>query len=273
VVHLLLEFVSFFAGTLGEVFTIGGIDDAARGVDDKTTILGHSVTGDLFEAATLGTYARNEEEGVGDYLTYITEHLGLGCSDDIHHIVEVAPLLGGLEDTLEETFAGGAVFHKLEVESTLIGSEGEEDDPLAVVGGEGDDGILSHIRGDGESVEVEVAVGREEGFGVLLGGVANVSTFGVSDKEGFFIERVEVADGELELTEAFDAHGLVEGEVGFVCYGVVDGGIDDGFVELEDAVGLGGEVTGHLVEVGIEADTEEGTALTDEVNQFGTGHV
>lgn len=272
-VHLLLELVGFFAGTLGEVFTIGGIDDAARGVNNKATLLGHPVTGDLFEATALSAHARNEKEGVGDYLAYITEHLGFGGSDDIHHIVGVAPLLGGLEDTLEETFAGGTVFHKLEVESTLIGGEGEEDDPLAVVGGEGDDGILTHIGGDGESVEVEVAVGGEESFGVLLGGVAYVATFGVGYEEGFLIERVEVADGELELTEAFDTHGFVEGEVGFVSYGVVDSGIDDGFVEEEDAVGLRGEMTRHLVEVGVEADTEEGTTFADEVNQFGTGHV
>jgi hypothetical protein len=257
VIHLLLEFVSFFAGTLGKIFAVGGVDDAARGVDDKATLLGHPVTGYLFEAAALGTYARNEEEGVGDNLAYIAEHLGFGCSDDVHHVVGVAPLLGGLKDTLEEAPARGTVFHELEVEGTLVGSESEEDDPFAVVGGEGDHRIFTHIRSYGESVEVEVAVWREESFGILLGGVADVATFGVSDKESFFIERMEVADSELELTEAFDAHGLVEGEVGLVGYGVVDGGIDDGFVELEDAVGLGGEVTGHLVEVGIEADTEE----------------
>ena len=240
VVHLLLEFVGLFAGTLCEVFAVGGVDDAARGVDDESALGSHAVTGDLFEAAALGSYAWDEEEGVGDYLADIAEHLGLGGSDDVHHVVGVAPLLGGLEDALEEAFARGAVFHELEVEGAFVGGECEEDDPLAIVCGEGDYGIFAHIGSDGESVEVEVAVGRKEGFGVLLGGVADVATLGVGYKESFLIERVEVADGELKLTEAFDAHRFVEGEVGLVGYGVVDGSVDDGFVEEEDAVGFRG---------------------------------
>ena len=83
---------------------------------------------------------------------------------------------------------------------------------------------------------------------------------------------MEVVHGLLELQEPFDAHGFVEGEVGLVCHGIVDGGVDDCLVEQKYAVLHIAKVGGHFIFVYIQSDTEEGTTGADEVDKLLTGH-
>ena len=60
--HLLCEFLGFFAGFFGEVGGGGGVDDASGGVDEEAAGFVHSVGGYVFKAAALRAYARDEEE-------------------------------------------------------------------------------------------------------------------------------------------------------------------------------------------------------------------
>ena len=53
---------------------------------------------------------------------------------------------------------------------------------------------------------------------------------------------------------------------------MVDGGIDDGFVEEESGIGLSFQMVGDFVEVGVEADAEERLAFADEVDELLTVH-
>ena len=121
---------------------------------------------------------------VGCYLADILEHLALCSSDNVHHVLLVAPLLGGLEHTLVEGCAV-VVLGELEVEGPLVGGQRQEDDPLALDGQERLHTVGTHIGGHGDGVEVEVAFGVEEGTGIALAGVADVAALGVGNGEDF----------------------------------------------------------------------------------------
>jgi hypothetical protein len=53
---------------------------------------------------------------------------------------------------------------------------------------------------------------------------------------------------------------------------MVNGGVDDGAVEEEDAVFLATQMLGHLGGVGVEADTEERFSFSYQGNEFGSCH-
>ena len=146
---------------------------------------------------------------------------------------------------------------QLEVEGPLVGGQRQEDDPLALDGQERLHTVGTHIGGHGDGVEVEVAFGVEEGTGIALAGVADVAALGVGNGEDGLAQLVEIVHGELELAQTLDAEGLVEGQIGLVGHTVVDGGIDDGTVEAENAVLGVAQMLGHLGGVGVEADAEE----------------
>ena len=106
----------------------------------------------------------------------------------------------------------------------------------------------------------------KEGFGVLLRGVADVTALGISDGEDFLVKTMKVVHRLFQLDESLYAHSLIESEVGFVGHCVVDCGIDDGFVELEHAVGHIGQMLRHLVLVHVQSYAKEGTALVYQVD-------
>ena len=258
-----MEFAGLLPCPFGKVGASGGVDDASGGIDNKPTIGGEAVFADFVKTATLGSNAGDKKETVGGNGSDLREHIGLGGTNDIHHIVGGAPLLGGLEDLLEKMPAGGFVFKELEIEGAFVGGEGEKDDPLVGIDGEGGDGVFAHIGGNGDCVEIEIALWVEKGFGILLGGVAYVTAFGVGNGEDGLAQLVEVVHGLFELDEAGNAHAFVEGEVGFVGDAIVDGGVDDGFVEEEGGIGIATQMVGDLIQIGIESDTKEGFAFAD----------
>lgn len=89
--HLVAELAGFDAGFFGKVFAVGGVDDAARGVDKESTVVDHSVFYDFFEAASLSTYARYEQEAVGRYFSDFFKHFALCGTNDIHHFFGAGP--------------------------------------------------------------------------------------------------------------------------------------------------------------------------------------
>ena len=260
--HLLLQFGCLFGGALCKVGAVGGVDDAARRVDEESAVAVEAVAAHFAEAAALGADTGDEEETVWDYVSYRCQHIGLGGSDDVHHIVRCAPLLRFLQHFLEEVAVVVFGLDELEVEGAFVGGKCQQDNPFAVVDGKWRHGVFAHIGGYGHRVEIEVALGVEEGFGILLRGVANVAALGVGNGKCFVFKAVEVIHSLLELDKAFDAGGFVEGQVGFVGHGVGQGGVDDGLVEKEDAVFFVLKVLGHFADVGVESDAEEGLFAT-----------
>ncbi len=68
--HLLLQFGCLFGGALCKVGAVGGVDDAARRVDEQAAVAVEAVAAHFAEAAALGADAGNEEETVWDYVSY-----------------------------------------------------------------------------------------------------------------------------------------------------------------------------------------------------------
>ena len=134
--HLLLQFTGFLGGTLGKVGTVGGVDDAPRGVDQQATVAREAVAAHFFEASTLGPHTGDKEETVGGDCTHLGEHVGFGGTHDIHHVVGCSPLLRGLQHFLKEFLFP---FHgqKLEIECPFVGGEGKKDYPFALIDGKG----------------------------------------------------------------------------------------------------------------------------------------
>ena len=112
---------------------------------------------------------------------------------DVHHIFFAAPLLRGFKHLFEKFLF--AHREELEIKGAFVGGEGEEDDPFAIINGEGLHRVGTHVGGYGHGVKVEIALGVEEGFGVLLRGVAYVATFCIGYGEGGLAQAVEVIHG------------------------------------------------------------------------------
>ena len=99
--------MGFLACHLGIILTGAGIDNTARTVDKQTAVSGHAITAYLLKTAALGSHTGDKKETLGGYLADVLEHLALSGTYDIHHIVDVAPLLTCADDLLEETLAIG----------------------------------------------------------------------------------------------------------------------------------------------------------------------
>ena len=103
--HLFLQFLCFRSSHIGKVLTLRGIDDATRGIHQQADIArNHAVFAYFLKTAALGTNTGDQQEMTGGYLADILEHLSLCGTDDVHHIVFVAPLLACSQYLLKETF-------------------------------------------------------------------------------------------------------------------------------------------------------------------------
>ena len=171
---------------------------------------------------------------LGGYGAYVSKHLASCGSYNVHHVLGIAPLLTLANDLLEKTLAfrvGG----ELEVIAALVAGEGEQDNPLAFVLQEWLHGILAHVWSHGERIEVVLL---EEGLGVHLGGVADVTTLGICDDEVVRIVSLQILDGVLEGDHTLYTTALVESQVRLVCHTVRGCGIDDSLVESEHQLRL-----------------------------------
>ena len=168
------------------------------------------------------------------YFADVLKHLSLCGTYYVHHVLVVAPFLTLLQYLLEEANAV-LVLGELEVVTSLVAGEGEQDNPLAFVLQEWLHGILAHVWSHGERIEVVLL---EEGLGVHLGGVADVTTLGICDDEVVRIVSLQILDGVLEGDHTLYTTALVESQVRLVCHTVRGCGIDDSLVESEHQLRL-----------------------------------
>ena len=77
---------------------------------------------------------------------------------------------------------------------------------------------------------------------------------------------MDIVHGELQLAQPFNAHGFIESQIGLVGHTMVDGGVDNGAVELKHTVLCIAQMFRHLGRIGVEADTKKRAALVDEVD-------
>ena len=198
----------------------------------------------------------------------------MGGTYHIHHVLLVAPLLA-LPKHLFEQSLSSSIRCQLEILRTLVRGQGQQDNPLAVVAEEGCHRVLTHIGGNSQRIHVVLL---EEGLGIHLRRVANVSTLGVGDDEVVRILFLQILDGGLESHDAVYAVGLIEGQVGLVCHAVGCCGINDEGIELakgaEDVVFavlslcLVDDALGYLVQVCIETYAEKRLLLFYLLYQF-----
>ena len=213
--------------------------------------------------------ARNEQEVVGSDFADVLKHLALCSTYHIHHVVGIAPFLTLLQHLLEEALAV-SVGRELEVVAALVGSERQENHPLALILQERSHAVLAHVGSHCERVEVDFL---EEGAGIHCAGVADVTTLSVCDDEVLRIVLVEIRDSLLERNPALHTHALIEGEVGLVGHAVGCCGVDDSLVEGKDGVFLLQQVLRNLLDVGVETHTQEGLLRENLVNQFFACHI
>ena len=57
-----MQFTGFLGGTLGKVGTVGGVDDAPRGVDQQAAVAREAVAAHFFKASTLCPDTGDEQE-------------------------------------------------------------------------------------------------------------------------------------------------------------------------------------------------------------------
>ena len=245
---------------LGEVIAGGGVDDAAGGVDKEADFVDEAVLAHFFETAALGAYAGDEEEAAGGGTAHLADEFTAGGANDEHGVDGCAPFLHAFHHVFEQRCIV-FVFNHLEVEGAFIGSKSEHHGPFVLKFEEWFYGVFAHVGSDGDGVDTHLI---EECASVHTGGVAYVAAFSVGNDELVRIVLSDVLTSLLEGTEAVGAERFVEGQVGFVGHGVGGGGIDYGFVELEQALGtFFGEVFWHFGLVGVEANAEERATRED----------
>ena len=114
------------------------------------------------------------------------------------------------------------------------------------------DRIAAEIRVHGDGVGV---ISLEGFVRVLLGGAADVTALGVEDDDGVGRGGLDVVDGVFELR--FGAVRGVVRELRLVRAHEIPRGIDDSFVELEDAAGRVAKLLREFLRLRIEAHAHE----------------
>ena len=267
--HLLLQLLSLLGGNLGEVLAAGGVDDASGGVHKQSAVPGHAVAADFLQRAALGADTGNEQEMVGGHLADILKHTTLRSTNDIHHILVVSPLLALFQHFLKESLATG-ILCQLKVVRAFIARQRQQDHPFAIVAEERRHAVFTHVGSNGEGVDVVLF---EEGFGVHLRRVADITAFGISNDEVVGVFLFQVVDSSLKGKDAVYTIGLIEGKVRFVGDTIGGSGVDDEGVELTEGaeeiifavflLRLVDDALGYLVDVRIKSNTEETLLLAD----------
>ena len=209
------------------------IDDGAAGVDDKATLLIHTIFDNFLEGTALCADAGNEKERIGCDATNVLKHLALGSAHDKHDLIFGAPGLDGAKHLFEEACRSAIDGRKLEVMRALVGGQGKANHPLALIAEKRFQGVLSHVGSHGDGIDVEML---KERTGIKRRGVANVAALGIGDDELIGILLANVADSLLEGNSTFYAKLLVESEIRLVGDAIGFSGIDNGLVELEDGI-------------------------------------
>lgn len=234
--HLGGEGGGLLGGFLGEVLAGGGVDDAARGVDEQADFVNEAVAAHFLEASALGADAGDQEEMARCQTAHVGDEFAAGGAHDVHHVDGRTPFGGAFHDALEDAGTVDVGYH-LEVLAALVGGEGQNHGPFVGEFEEGLDRVLAHVGGEGDGVD---AVTLEEGLGVHAGGVADVAAFGVGNKEHFGVGAFDVGAGAFKGFDALGAKGLVEGKIRLVGHGKGGGGVDNGAVEGEESLGAEG---------------------------------
>ena len=194
-------------------------------------------------------HSRHEQEVVGYYTPDVAEHLALGGSHDVHHVVGVAPLPAHAQHLLKQTLAAG-VGRELEVVAAFVACECKQHHPFAVVSEKRAHAVLAHVGCYGKSVDV---VFSEERTCIHGRGVADVAAFGVGDDEVVRAVGLEVVYGFLESDHPLYSESLVEGQVGFVCHAIGCRGVDDGLVESEYRIFVVQQMLRYFFQIGVES--------------------
>ena len=220
----------------------------------------------------MGTHTGHQQEAVGHNATHVGQHLGLGSAHNIHHIVGVAPFFGAFQHILEKAPPGVLVLGQLKIVGTFVGRKRQQDNPLVGIGQERRHRVLTHVGRNGERVETKVALRRQESARILPRSVADVAALGVGNEKRLLAQAVEIVRGKLKLAQSLDAHRLIKRQIGLVGHTIVDGSVDDSFVEQKRRVGLSLQMLGYLVKVSVKANAEERFPFVNQVNKFCTFH-
>ena len=180
--------------------------------------------------------------------------------------------------TLEGERGGGLGLYDglLEILTTLIACQCQEDHPLAIIAEERRDAVFAHVGGYGHGVDVHLF---KKGTRVELGCVTDVVALCVSDDELVGVVFADVLHRLLEGYPAFHTMCLVEGEVGLVGDAVGCRCVDDGLVEFEDGVEslflrspLEEELR-HFLQIRVESYAKEALLKKDILVKLFTCHV
>ncbi len=117
-------------------------------------------------------------------------------------------------------------------------------------------GIEAKVGIDGSSIE---AKDRKESPGISLSSVTDIATLGIAN---YWNITGYVFDGLLQDNQPFGAQSFIESQVGLIGTDQVAGGLDDGFVELEDFY------LGHKLGVGVQSDAKPAFVFSTGVEQF-----
>ena len=182
---------------------------------------------DLLGRTALGTDTRNQEEIVRTELADLGKLVSLGGSHYEHHILRSGNGHHLFHNYLIERLS--ILLGQLEVSRRLVGRKSNHDSEFAFVLQERSHGLATHIRRNGDSVEIH---GLEEGLRVHLGSVSDIAAFCVSDEELLRIIRTEIVHCLFEGQHSVTSVALVEGQVRLVSHAMRCRSIDYGLVEL-----------------------------------------
>ena len=232
------------------------MNDGARGAHDEPGALGALPGGDRgFEIGSLRADAGKQERHFGGDGAHLGKLARIGRP---HHQKTVAVGIPAPHRKLrhhDKEFATADV-KILQIAGAGIGRAAQDEHAALLVAQEGLEGIAAEIGIDGRGIR---AVALENLNGVALGRRTDVAALGIQDHRDAGVGAVDVFDRALELV--FGLAGGIVRKLRLVRAHEVGGGVDDGFVELEDRRGARRDMRGQPLDLRIKADAGERVSL------------
>ena len=142
----------------------------------------HTVFSDLFQTTTLRSHSRNQQEVIRNDLTDTAQHFRFRGSHDIHHVLVIPPLVRFTQNPFIQFHA--ILLKELEIKSTFIRGQCQQDHPFALIFQERGHGILTHIWSHRDRIKFHCL---QECTGVHLGCIPDVPAFSIGNQEDFGI--------------------------------------------------------------------------------------
>ena len=209
----------------------------------------HAELGNVFHRAALSANTWNQQERMGRFFAYLFEHgRSRGPHDEHESLGTLESLAFAQHFTVQRTISV-----ELEILCPRIGRQREQDGPTTLERRERLDAVPAHVRHHSHGIGPK---SFKHGACIPRCGVANVATLRIGNHQDV---TWNLFDHALQGSPPRGTVLLEEGQVGFVRYRHVLGGLNHGQAKSLHALNACTERSGNLGRVGIKTYAEIGT--------------